>query len=378
MLSTLLLSTSLLTAPAQAGRCDNYIRRADSSSGAALIQNFNSLARCDAQLAEDNFTRFMTRATDADTLSALSLAAIQADVWNPIWMMPGKIRSYEARDIVTNKIGEACAENEKVVTFLQGAYAGIREVDFARWEDALVACESESFDGWLTDQITAPPARAFDGKFDTLLKAFIKRSDGAAALPDLQAGAIAAAGNGGPYDAMIDAMNKAVSPSLGGQISETDQIDLSAALINIANQVPADKARKIAETLSMSGDEANAASLLPVVYSDRVQADGGYMYGVAAIEAGECKGTQTAMIHFAELSEPGQRWVIPEDSAAGILASKPRLKKCTAEGDWQVRISAEPLTNSAAVDDWVISIAAEWSGRGYEVNTRSEKGISAE
>jgi hypothetical protein len=37
------------------------------------------------------------------------------------------------------------------------------------------------------------------------------------------------------------------------------------------------------------------------------------VYGIAAVEAGECKGTQTAVIYYAELSEFGQRWVIAED-----------------------------------------------------------------
>ncbi|MFT4976516.1 MAG: hypothetical protein ACI8S6_002421 [Myxococcota bacterium] len=375
MLSALLIPAVLL-APAHAGKCDSYIRRADTSSGTALVQNFTNLARCDLSEAEANFTRFMTRATDADTLSALSLAAIDVEVWTPVWAMPGKIKSYEARDIVTDQIGASCAENAKVATFLQGGYAGLREVDFARWEDALVACQAEGFDAWVVSQIESPPAKAFDGKYDTMLKVFTERTAGAAALPTLHNAAVIAAGNGGPYDALINAMTNAVSPALGGDIAPADQEALSAALVAVANAVPAEKARKVAETLAASGNEAAAASLLPVVFSDRVQSGGGFMYGVTAVEAGECKGTQTAVVHFAELSEPGNRWIVTEEHATDIRTSKPRLKKCTPEGEWMLLVSVEPLADGAALREWVTEIESQWAGKGYEVSSRGENGIN--
>lgn len=374
--SALALSLSLFQT-AEAGRCDTYIRRAESASGASLIQVFNTLVRCDAEQAETNFVRFMTRATDAETLTALSIAAIEADIWTPVWDMPSKISNYEARDIVTNAIGDSCAENEKIATFLQGAYGALTEVNFARWEDAIVACESENFGAWVTGQIESPPARAFDGKYDTLLQSFLKRTDGAEALPSLQVAAIAAAGNGGPFDALIDATNKAVSPALGGNIAQADQEALSETLLNIANQVSPEQARKLAETMALSGDDAGAASLLPVVYADRQRGNGNFVYGAAAVEAGDCKGTQTAVIHFAELAEPGQRWVIAEDNAAPLRESRPRLKKCESEGDWNIRISAEPLTGSG-LNDWVEGLEEEWTSRGYEVSTRSEDDLVIE
>ena len=377
MLPALLISATLLN-PAHAGKCDTYLRRADSSSGQALINNFNSLAKCDSTLAEDNFVRFMTRATDADTLASLSLAAIDAEVWSPVWAMPGKIKSYEARDIVTAAIGEACAENESVVTFLKGAHAGLREVEFARWTDAMISCENEGFDTWLTGQVEAPPAKAFDGKFETLLKVYLKRTEGAAALPHLQTGAIAAAGNGGPYDALIRAMSDSVTPSLGGDISAEDRTALSASLVAVANAVPADKAKEVANTLFQSGDEAAAAQLLPVIYSERVRSGGSFVYGVVAVEAGECKGTQTAVVHFAELSEPGQRWYVTEEHATSIRDAKPRLKKCTAEGDWQIQVSPEPLENNAALQSWLSEIEQQWASKGYEVSNRAEKGLTVE
>lgn len=377
MLSALLISFTLLSPAAQAGKCDTYIRRADSASGASLISAFSSLAQCDAQAAEDNFIRFMTRATDSDTLSQLSLAAISADVWNPVWTMPGKIKDYEARDIVTNQIGEACASNEKVATFLQGAYAGIKEVDFNRWEDALVSCDQDAFGAWITQQIENPPAKAFDGKFDTLIKVYLKRTDGAAALPSLQTGAIAAAGNGGPYDVLIKAMSDAVTPNLGGDITPEDQAALTEALVAVANEVPADKAKAVADALYISGNESAAAGLLPVIYSDRVQSGGGFVYAAAAVEAGECKGTQTAIIHYAEVSEAGQRYSIETDDASPLRSAKKRLKKCTSEGEWTLRVSNQPLDGSGGVRDWVGELEQEWAGKGYEVSVRSEAGISA-
>ena len=142
-------------------------------------------------------------------------------------------------------------------------------------------------------------------------------------------------------------------------------------LLNIANQVSPEQARKLAETMALSGDDAGAASLLPVVYADRQRGNGSFVYGAAAVEAGDCRGTQTAVIHFAELAEPGQRWVIPEDNAVPLRESRPRLKKCESEGEWNIRISAEPLTGSG-LNDWVAELEEEWTSRGYDVSTRSE------
>ncbi|MEL6347291.1 MAG: succinate dehydrogenase assembly factor 2, partial [Myxococcota bacterium] len=213
MITTLTLGFAMLS-PAHAAKCDAYLRKAETAQSQELVKAFNDLATCEKETAERNFTRFMTRATDSEVLTQLSLAAIENDIWTPVWSMPGKIKSYEARDIIAGGIGGACTENEKVVTFLQGAYAGLKDIDFQQWDDALLACESPELMTWMTGKIEDPPDRPFDAKFNTLMTVYTKKK-GADALGSLQKGAIDAAQSGGPYNTILQQMNAAVTPTLG-------------------------------------------------------------------------------------------------------------------------------------------------------------------
>lgn len=375
MLTSLLLSVSLLS-PAQAGKCDAYLKRVDTTSGAALVQLFAQVATCDAKLAEDNFTRFMTRADDAEVLTNLSLAAIDAQIWTPVWAMQGKIKSYEARDVVADQVGAACGEHPQVVTFLKGAYAGLREVDFQQWDDALLSCESPELDAWMLSEVESPPEKAFDGKFDTLVAAFVKKKR-AAALPHLAKGALAAATTNGPYNTMLQQMEAAVTPPMG-EVSSEDREALRTALLSVAQGVPPDKAREVANRFVTSGDTQAAIDLLPTLYADRVRSGGGFLYGVAAVEAGECKGgVKTALIHYAQISEPGKRWDILQDATPPIQAVKPRLKKCTPEeGPWLVQVTLEPVASPSDIDAWVTTLSRQWTEKGYTTTTRQESAIT--
>ena len=81
--STMLLA-ALLLAPsaASAGRCDWFARQADSQTGADVVRTFKQLLSCDKAVAERDFERFMLRASDMETLVPLTLAAIDAEVYN--------------------------------------------------------------------------------------------------------------------------------------------------------------------------------------------------------------------------------------------------------------------------------------------------------
>lgn len=372
LLSTALVIATVLT-PAQAGRCDAIFARADRVSPSELPAVLSQAIACDPEEAAKNFTRFMTRATDSDTLVGLSLAAIEGQVWNPVWVMPAKITDYSARDVIAGQIGASCTERPEVVRYLQGAYGALRGLDFQQWDDAFLACEDPALVGWIEEQLQSPPASSYDEKYDLLLGIYVEKK-GRDAMAVLQGAAIAAA-NAGPFDSILMKMDEAVAPSIGGTMPTEDRALLEEALVAIAQQVSPERARSVAERLVAAGSEATAATLLPEVFPDRHE-DGVFTWGGFSVERGECKGVKTAVLHVAEITEPGKRWIVTDEVIAPLRAVKPKLKKCTPEeGDWPVITSAEPLV-PGTVDEWARVEAGKWMTNGYEVELTSEKPIS--
>ncbi|RME26452.1 MAG: hypothetical protein D6798_06690 [Deltaproteobacteria bacterium] len=365
--------TLLLASPAaHAGRCDALVKRADRLSAAELPAGFQAVIDCDVDEALAAFPRFMTRANDSDALVALSLTAIDGQVWNPVWAMPGKISDYSVRDIITGQIGEACTSHPAVVQFLEGAYGALRGLDFQQWDDAFIACRSPDLDAWMDERIADPPQVTYDEKYDQLMAILVARR-GRDALEPLKAAAIAAA-DGGPFDSILMRMEEAVAPPLGAEMDPQDKAALEAALVDIAQQVGPEQARAVADRLAAAGAEDQAARLLPVVFPDRHD-NGVFTWGGVSIERAECKGVKTAVLHVAEITEPGKRWIVNDEVIEPLRSVKPRLKKCTPEpGDWEVVTTPEPVARGE-VDDWARKLAGQWMSRGYEVEIRNEPDI---
>ena len=371
----MLLAATLGSSPAEAS-CQYLVRRANASSSTTLARNFTSLAKCSQQEAEASFNDLLPRAKSVDTLVDLSMAAIETEVWTPVWrVLSHDALDYDVRDQVAAVIGEKCTENTKIVAFLKGAYFGLRDLEFQQWDDALVACQDSDWAAWLTQQAQKPPASMFDDKYNALLSVVGTRMK-ADALPIFTQAAIKAAENG-PFDAILMQMESAVQPGIGESIKPEDKSRLEASLVEIASNVNREKARSVADRLANAGASAAAASLLPAVYPDRVDTDGGFLYGAASIERAECKGTKTAVLHVAKVEEPGKRWIILNDVREPLRSVKPKLGKCTAEGsEWGVSTTPEPVASSKDVDAWVDQLEKQWSDKGYDVSVKKEKTIT--
>lgn len=370
------LLVALAISHASAASCDAQLGKIGSLTAEATPGAFADLAKCDRKLAEGNFNRYLERATDSDAVVALFLAAVDSEVWTPAWGALTKITSYDARDEISQRVGESCTERPKVVNFLQGAYFGLRDIEFQQWDDAFKACADPGLAAFVEKQVQAPPAKMFDEKFNALLDIYVKARR-VEALPALTTGAIKAAGDNGPFEPMLMKMGEAVAPELGGQTTPEDQKKLEDALVSVAKQVAPDKARGVANQLANSGADAAAAQLLPVLFPDRVQAGGGFLYGAVAIEAGECDGKKSAVLHYATVAEPGKRWAIAPAVEAPLRGTKAKLGKCTAvESPWAVMTSPEPMKTSADAEKWVESVEADWVKQGYTVKIQKEKAVS--
>lgn len=367
---TLLTLALALSSPAQAQSCDKALAAVDAAEGAGLAASFEALARCDAKAAAKAFPKAMTRAGDLDTLIPLVMVAVENDVWNPVWEMIGQITDYTVRDAVAEEVGAACVDRAKVVAFLQGAYFGLKPVEFSEWSDAVRACEAPAFSDWLQQQVASPPNKSYDDKWSTLMNAYVARAGGDA-LDTLKVAAIKASQGDGPLDTLLDGMAAAVTPNLG-KISSEDQARLDGALLEVARQANPEIARRVADRLANSGSDANAATLLPAIYPGRQQADGRFHYAAVAVEAGDCAGTKSALLHTALLTDAGKRYVVQQSAEGPLRAAKARLKKCEVEEPWPVLVSPEPLTSDGELQAFVDSVAAQWAEKGYEVKTRSE------
>lgn len=353
--------------------CNSELSAAKSATGSRLISAFERTVKCDKAIAEENFQVFVIQAKEVDSLVLLSLSAIEHDVWMPLWKMPGMIPDYSTRDIVAKSIGEACLDNPKILPFLQGAYVGLRNIDFSRWNGAYSSCQSEDLGAWMATQIQTPPDSEYNEKYNTLLDAFVKRV-GPEALSTLQTAAITAS-EGGPFSTILTSMDSAVAPTLGDNISAENKDALEKAMVAVAKMVPPQQAKVVAERLANAGSEETAASLLTAIYPDRHN-NGTFKYGVAAIELADCDGQKTAVIHIAEVSDPGKRWIISDDIQDELRGSKAKLKKCASEGDWGISTTAEPLKNGRALSSWADELKAIYSEKGYDVSEKSESSIN--
>ena len=171
-------------------------------------------------------------------------------------------------------------------------------------------------------------------------------------------------------------MDASVAPGLGQVADPANLQQLEEQLLRVARAVGPEKARVVADRLATSGADATAARLLPEVYPDLMKGGGSFLYGAAAIETGECKGVKTAVLHYAEVEDPGTRWVILADVTEHLHAVKPKLSKCDVDEEpWAVATTPEPVKSGKDVDSWVEELAAQWKSQGYSVKTQSEKAV---
>lgn len=361
-------------ASASAASCDKQLAALKAADGPGLAAAYDALAACDTATAEGAFNDALTKAGDVDALVAFANVAIERDTWKPLWQALGKISDYSARDEVAERVGAACGERAKVVPFLQGAYFGLRDIEFQQWDDAYVACADQGLASWMQKQVASPPNKKFDEKFNVLMAIYVKK-ERANALPTLAEGAVKAV-ESGPYDAILFKMGETIQPDMGGSVSKEDQGKFEAAMIEVASHVSTDKARAVAAQLANNGSESAAAKLLPVLYGDR-SSGGSFTYGAAAIEAGDCSGKKQAVLHYATITEPGTRWSIIKDIESPLRTeSKAKLKGCTVEATWPVVHSPEPVKGNSGVEEWIDGVEKDWISKGYDVKAQKEKAIT--
>jgi hypothetical protein len=370
-----LIACTFLALPsvAAAGSCDALIAKAKDLKGEPLVAQYKQVLACSAAEAEVAYPTFVKSAAEVGLIVDLSVAAIDAKAYTPVWNVLETIPDYGARDEIAKGVGAHCADHPETIPFLKGAYYGLTKGrQFAQWENAFVACEDAQISAFLLDLVKAPPSSSYNEKYDSVLEAFIAR-ERAGALDGLQAAATAAAANDGPFAGILDRMDQAITPEgFAAEPSADDKQRLAKAMVAVAQGVGPEKALIVADRLFAAGRESEAGSLLPSIYPDRVQPGGGLLYGVAAIEA--CDGA--VIIHHATVAEPGKRWSVgPAIEGPARTAFKAKLK-CAAAEPWPVVVSPEPLANAEAIEPWLADLEKQYGSKGEDVKRKAEKPLA--
>jgi len=366
---TILFMLNSMIQSANAAKCSAYVTQGANQKGAELVRTFSKLAACDKDMANENFTgAFLPRATDFDTLVSLTETAINAKVWDATWKMLPAIKDYGVGNDIAAEMGKRCSDNPEILQFLQGGYFALKNNDFMQWDDAYVACENEKMTTWFNQQVTNPPSGAFNEKYNTLLDMLIKK-DGVNSLPLMQEAALKAADDG-PFDSILNHMNAAIQPELGSTMSDENRTAFENAVLNIAQEAP-HKALELAQQLN-AVQSTKSGELLKLIYADRLS-DGLLTYGVAAIEAGECKGKKQAFIHYAKVTDPAKRMVILPDVIDTMKAVKAK-SKCETE-EWVVTPTSEPVIDGN-VDAFLSELQSKYEGEGYKVKLIAEDTIA--
>ena len=361
-----MIAIALWAAAAHAADCRAVTDKATKATGAAVAPAFQAVAACDKATAEARYADWMKATGDVPNLVALSLAAIDAGIYGPVGTQLEAVGA--ARSEVAEGVGSACADHPAVAAYFEALHATAKDRTFAAWRDGLNACAAPALDAFLARAAAAPPAEPVSEKYATVVQAYARHA-GIAALPALQAGAIAAGKAGGPFDPALDALVDAVRGfGFGAQVSAADRPALDASLTAVARAVPSAQARKVAEKLASVGSAPAADALTAVVYADRLD-HGKLLWGVAATEA--CDGQ--AVVHWAVGASAATVWSVQAPATAAVAAFKPKLK-CTTPGWPTAVVSPEPFADADGVRTWAAGLVSGLAGKA-EASEKEEKAI---
>lgn len=364
MITTMMLLA--LSTDAHAASCDSYVQLANTAKGQELVTAWKNLARCDPELARTAFEKFMKSSGDLETLTALTLTAIDSAAYNPVWTMMEKV-PYEHRESLARSVGEACSEHANVVPFIQGAWTALKGTEFSAWQSVLTLCGRPEVGTWMEGLVGAPPTSPYNDKYNTLISSW-SRIRGVESLPALEAAAVKAGVAGGPFNNLVETIQRAIQPrEIGAAIPPEHKTRMEETLVRVAKAVPPEQARLVADRLVNAGSDGVAASLLPAIFPDRVQTGGKLLWAAAAIEA--CDGE--ALIHWVSWTEEPRRWAIQDPATKALRAVEHKLK-CDS-GEWPVFAANEPLKDAAAVETWLEQMETEQAGKGNKVKSKQEK-----
>jgi len=346
----------LLPAWSAAAACETEVSALQSAEGPHVAQAFAAVAACDPTVAGGQLGGAVKRTGDVESLVSLAQAAIDAGLATEVHGMLEPIPDWAAREETARAIGALCTSDPKILEYVVGLHGSVKDRTFVAWSGALRTCEAPELTAELEALAAKPSATAFDDKYATVVDLYATKK-GVDAIPVLEKAAIASA-KGGPFPVVVDALLKAATPEgIGTRPEGAAREALIGAFTRIATAATPDQVTTLADKLVAMGAEDAAAALLVHIYPDRVQPDGGFVYGVAAVERCE----DEALVHWAVVREPGTRWAVTDAVQEPASSFEPRLK-CKTPAPYTVVTTPGPVASTADVGAWAASQAASGGG----------------
>lgn len=318
----------------------------------ATAKAYVELAACDAAAARaaapDAFKKILSGAdADAAILAAVKVGASQVvRDWLPA-------QQPDERSAAIDALGGKCDVKEVPTFFLETEKALGEKFWTDRWYAGLDECRDPAVRALLEREMVKPTKDPI--RFKKILETY-SRNLGPDAIPALKK---LATEQKDPEVATYVVESFADAAGVGGEAGTTPAVTQAAAnaLVEVAPALPEKAQEKARQTLLALGAEAESDKLVAVRYKDRLQADGGLLYGVAVAEVATCKkGDKRVLIHHAQVLDSGHTWPdqVKERIESGLPgAFQMRLAEaCKGTGTNEIVVSEAPLKDSAAYKAW--------------------------
>lgn len=339
-------------------------------SPAAAGDRFAELAACDATaartLAPEAFKRIIAGpGGDAAARVALGLGGAETVRAWIVALEP------DDRGPTLARLGDGCDKPE-VAAFFVDAERALGDRFYAeRWWAALDSCRAQPVQVLLGNalQTRKRDRTLFGGLLDVYA-----RNLGEAALPLLKD---LAASETDPA-VLIDIVDAIPDAAGVGEATGANPAAVTAAtrvLRELAPRLPdkaADGARKAFLALN---DEQAADGVASVRFRSVLQPDGGFLYGVVAIESATCKkGDARVEVHHALVRESGDTWPDQlaertEPGARGVFDLN-LAESCKGTGTVNFRYPEQPFKDEPAYKIWLASELAKAQRESALVNLK--------
>ncbi|MFZ5477091.1 MAG: hypothetical protein ACOZNI_09980 [Myxococcota bacterium] len=332
---------------------------------------YADLAACDAAAAKTAAPEAFKKVLAGPNGDLAVVAALQVGAGQVVrdWMTG---LQPDERPTTINKLGQTCNVKEVPPFFVETE----KQLGAKFWSERWYAGLDECRDPAVQELLKANLGRAGTDRtlFFGILEAWAKNL-GKAAVPEL-AGLLK---DQKDPEIATYIVNAFASAALGDAEATKQAI---AAIKEAAPTLPEKAVEQARTTLLALDAEADADRLAAVRYKDRLQGNGGLLYGVVVTEVATCKkGDVKVELHHAPIHETGHTW--PDqvnERVTPVVQSQLELDladSCKGTGT-TATLTSQPLKDMTAYEVWVQEqvTAAGKANAGVKVKVSAEDPLS--